>query len=331
MSNKLVSSIIIFLNAEIFIEEAIASVFAQTYNYWELLLVDDGSTDKSTAIAYSYAQQYSEKVRYLEHAHHQNCGMSASRNLGIHNAKGEYIAFLDSDDVWLPQKLEQQIAILEVQPEAAIVFGPTQWWYSWRESEDLLGDSIRSIGVPPNTLIQPPKLLSLLLQNKAATPATCSVLIRRALCEDLGGFETSFRGMYEDQAFFTKVYLKATVFVTGEHWDRYRRHQNSFCAVAEKAGLYHPTDLHPAHLDLLNWIELYLLQEQVDDTEVWQALQKCLWPYRHRRLYRIWCLPQQFVRHVKRLLKLIGRRILPTPIYQKLWAQRQNYRPPRQF
>lgn len=329
MSNKLVSSIIIFLDAEMFIEEAIASVFAQTYDHWELLLVDDGSTDKSSAIAKRYAQQYSEKVRYLEHDHHHNCGMSTSRNLGIHNAKGEYIAFLDSDDIWLPQKLEQQLAILEVQPEAAMVFGPTQWWYSWRESEDILSDSIRSIGVPPNTLIQPPKLLILLLQNKAATPATCSVLIRRKLCEDLGMFESSFQGMYEDQAFFAKVYLKAVVFVTGEHWDRYRRHQNSFCAVAEKAGLYHPTDLHPAHLDFLNWLLLYLLQEQVDNTEVWQALQKRLWPYRHRRLYQLWRFPQQFVTYVKGLLKLIGRRMLPTPICHKLWAKWQNYRPPR--
>src|ERR687889_2435319 len=96
MSSKpLVSSIIIFLNRERFIQEAIESVFAQTYDNWELLLVDDGSTDGSTQIALRYAERYPEKVRYLEHPGHQNSGMSASRNLGIRYAKGEYIAFLD--------------------------------------------------------------------------------------------------------------------------------------------------------------------------------------------------------------------------------------------
>src|SRR5437773_4242914 len=99
MTNKpLVSVIIIFLNAEKFIEEAIESVLAQTYDHWELLLVDDGSIDSSTEIALRYAEQYPGKVNYLEHEGHQNRGMSASCNLGIRNTKGEYIAFLDVDD-----------------------------------------------------------------------------------------------------------------------------------------------------------------------------------------------------------------------------------------
>ena len=89
-SKPLVSGIIIFL-AEQFIQSAIENVFAQTYEQWELLLVDDGSTDGSTEIAQRYAAQNPEKVRYLEHDGHENRGMSAARNLGISNAKGEYI------------------------------------------------------------------------------------------------------------------------------------------------------------------------------------------------------------------------------------------------
>src|SRR6478672_466011 len=113
--SPLVSSIIIFFNAEKFFEEAIESVLAQTYGNWELILADDGSTDGSTAIALRYAQQYPEKIRYVEHEGHQNCGMSATRNLGICHAKGEYIAFLDADDVWFPYKLEQQVEIMKSQ------------------------------------------------------------------------------------------------------------------------------------------------------------------------------------------------------------------------
>jgi cellulose synthase/poly-beta-1,6-N-acetylglucosamine synthase-like glycosyltransferase len=83
----LVSVIMIFFNEEKFIEEAIASIIAQIYKHWELLLVDDGSTDRSTEIAKSYAEKYPEKVRYLEHENHENRGMSATRNLGISNNK----------------------------------------------------------------------------------------------------------------------------------------------------------------------------------------------------------------------------------------------------
>src|SRR5215207_11709928 len=108
-SKLLVSSVMIFLNAEKFIEEAIESVFAQTYDNSELLLVDDGSTDDSTQIALRYAERDPEKVRYLEHPGHRNRGMSASRNLGVSHAEGEYVAFLDADDVWLPYKLQRQV------------------------------------------------------------------------------------------------------------------------------------------------------------------------------------------------------------------------------
>jgi glycosyltransferase involved in cell wall biosynthesis len=228
-TKPLVSGIIIFLNGEKFIEEAIASVFAQTYENWELLLVDDGSTDNSTEIAKQYAQKYPEKVCYLEHENHQNRGMSATRNLGISNAKGEYIAFLDADDIWLPQKLEKQLETFHLQPEAAVVCGPTQWWFSWTgKPQDTVLDSMREVAPQSDTLYAPPTLLTLLLQNEARTPATCGVLIRRMLFETTGGFEESFRGMYEDQAFFAKVYLKAKVFVTRECWDRYRQHRNNW-------------------------------------------------------------------------------------------------------
>src|SRR3712207_5043688 len=132
-SDPLVSVIIIFLNAERFVEEAVESVFAQTYDNWELLLVDDGSSDASTAIAGRYAEEHPGRVRYLKHPRHQNRGMSASRNLGIGHAKGEYIAFLDADDVWLEYKLQQQVAILGSHPEASMVYGNTLYWHSWTE------------------------------------------------------------------------------------------------------------------------------------------------------------------------------------------------------
>ena len=135
-SQPLVSAIIIFLNGEKFLEEAINSVIEQTYTNWELLLVDDGSTDGSTAIAMKYAETWKNKIKYLQHENHENQGMSTTRNLGIEHAKGEYIGFLDSDDVWLPNKLADQIAVFDDYPQCEMVYGRTQIWYSWTGNKE---------------------------------------------------------------------------------------------------------------------------------------------------------------------------------------------------
>lgn len=309
--NRLVTVVMIFFNSEKFIEEAIKSVFAQTYDDWELLLVDDGSTDGSTEIALRYVQQYSEKVRYLEHDGHQNRGMSATRNLGIRNAKGEYIALLDSDDVWLPHKLEQQVAILESQPEAAMVYGPSQKWYSWTGNpEDMQRDTEYNLGVQPNTLVKSPTLLTLSLRAKVLTPCPSNILFRRELIERVGGFEENFRSMYqlyEDQAFLAKVHLNESVFVASECWDKYRKHPDSCVAVVRKAG-----QADSVRLFFLNWLEKYLSEQGAKDTEVWQALQKALWPYHHPLLSRLSKRAQHLVRQMKGFVK---RMITTSPIF----------------
>jgi glycosyltransferase involved in cell wall biosynthesis len=206
-TKPLVSVITIFYNAEKFIDQAIKSVFSQTYDNWELLLVDDGSSDSSSEIAKSYAESYPEKVHCLEHQDRQNKGMSTSRNLGVSKSHGDYIAFLDADDIFLPQKLERQLEILISHPEAEMVCGPTEWWYSWTgDPQDAKLDYKREISTRYNVLFKPPAFLKLLLRTKARTPATCAILARRRLFDITGGFEDSFHGMYEDQAFFFKVF-----------------------------------------------------------------------------------------------------------------------------
>ena len=105
----LVSIIISFLNAERFLGEAIESVFLQTYDNWELLLVDDGSTDGSARIAQRLRGCCPNKVFSFEHPGRTNLGLPRSRNLGLQKARGRYVALLDADDVWLPSKLEEQV------------------------------------------------------------------------------------------------------------------------------------------------------------------------------------------------------------------------------
>jgi glycosyltransferase involved in cell wall biosynthesis len=134
----LVSVITIFHNEQRFLAEAIESVLAQTYDRWELLLCDDGSTDGSSAIAQRYAAAQPDRIRYLEHDGHANRGMSATRNLGLGSAQGEAIAFLDGDDVWVPEKLARQVRRLQEHPEAAAVYGRLHVWHGWtRDAADL--------------------------------------------------------------------------------------------------------------------------------------------------------------------------------------------------
>ena len=116
------------LNAEKFLAEAIECVIAQTYPSWELLLVEDGSTDGSPEIAKRYARDWPGKIRYLEHPGHENRGMTESRNLGQRNSRGRYIARLDADDVLGPTTFEDQVRILEAHPDAALVYRPVQMW-----------------------------------------------------------------------------------------------------------------------------------------------------------------------------------------------------------
>jgi len=195
MDRPLVSIVTIFLNEERYLAEAVASVLGQTYPAWELLLVDDGSTDGSTALARERAARDPGRVRYLEHPGHANRGMSAARNLGIAAARGAYVAFLDADDTWLPGKLTAQVALLRAHPDAAMVYGRTLIWHGWTgRPEDVARDHVLDLGVPADALIAQPRLFFVLLENRAQTPTTCNALLRRDVLERVGGFVESFRG-----------------------------------------------------------------------------------------------------------------------------------------
>ena len=311
--NPLVSIVIIFLNEERFLGEAIESVFAQSYNNWELLLVDDGSTDGSAEIARRFTEVHPRKVFYLDHDRHQNRGMSASRNLGIRHSRGMYIALLDADDVWLPQKLEEQIAILESHPEAAMVYGPSQYWYSWTGTpEDVQLDYVRELGVPSNTLCEPPALLTLALQSMAPTPCPSDLLMRRDLVEDVGGFEERFGGiyqLYEDQAFLAKVYLKAPVFVADQCWEKYRQHPDSCVSVVKRAGQKYSVGLF-----YLRWLKEYMSAQGIKDDEVWEALRSKQVRYRRSMLYHYLRYPRHWAAQMKAMTKNLARWILSTSL-----------------
>lgn len=109
MNEPLVSIITPVYNAERFLSETIKSVKEQTYKNWELLLVDDCSKDNSAKIIKEF-NRTDDRIKYIKLE--KNSGASISRNTGIKNAKGRFIAFVDSDDLWEPEKLEIQISYM---------------------------------------------------------------------------------------------------------------------------------------------------------------------------------------------------------------------------
>jgi glycosyltransferase involved in cell wall biosynthesis len=281
-TGPLVSAVIIFLNAEPFLRDAIDSVFTQTYPHWELVLADDGSSDASTEIALDCARRHPECVRYVTHRGHRTRGMSATRNLAVANAAGTLVAFLDADDVWMPRKLERQVEILEAHPEAALVYGPAQLWYGWTgDPADLERDAVLGAhSGPTDTVVAPPALLPRLLRDECVAPFLSGTLVRRAAIERAGGFEERFRGMFEDQVFYAKVCLEAPVFVSSECLYRYRRHPRSCTSVVENSGQY-----DSAWRTFLEWLAAYLWRHGVRHSDV------CVNPDESARLSRIQCPP----------------------------------------
>jgi glycosyltransferase involved in cell wall biosynthesis len=309
-----VSVVVPFWNASIFLEEAIASVLAQTFESWELLLVDDGSSDGSTEIAKRHAERLPGRIRYLAHEGHANRGVAASRNFGVRHAKGQYIAFLDADDVWFPNKLARQTVILESEPGAAMVCGPSEFWYGWTgRPEDVARDYVKDLRIAPAGLVKSPTLLvsSLSRGTFVANPST--IVIRREALDRIGGFEESFIGAvqtFEDDAFLAKVQLREAVFVATECWSRYRRHENSLLSIMTSTG-----KTRAARLFYLTWLEKYLADQQVESGEIWEALRGALWPYRHpvRDAIRS-AMGLLSIRNVKSRLKRTAQRGMPAPL-----------------
>lgn len=263
MTRPQISVVMIFLNGERFISEAIDSIRAQTFENWELLLVDDGSTDTSSSLAREAAAEDPRRIQYLQHPDGANHGMSASRNLGIRESSAPLLAFLDADDVYLPERLAHHTELFDAHPEVGVVYGPRTLWFGWTgDPEDLARDRVYPTYEPSWTAIEPPRLFRDYLLGRAPTPATCSATIRRDVVADVGAFENSFTGMFEDQVLFLKLALHARTLVTDRALDLYRQHPGSTCAIALTTGKWSHTDFrNESQVALDSWLDEYLRQD----------------------------------------------------------------------
>jgi GT2 family glycosyltransferase len=266
-ADNLVSIVIPFLNAERFLSEAIASVLCQTYGNWELILVNDGSTDRSGTIAARYAKERPSQVRCLQHPGLERRGISTSRNFGIANAKGAYIAFLDSDDVWLANKLERQVELLLAEPEAAMIYGSSVIWHSWTGgANDLMKDEFAPV-LPDEECYRFVDMPMLSVRQIWHTAAPSGILVRRKAAEAVGNFESGFDNLYEDQAFYFKLGLKSKVLASNECWYKYRQHPDSECAVGSRTGAQ-----AIAKIKFLRWAAQYLASCNIERPDLSEAL-----------------------------------------------------------
>lgn len=274
-STPKVSIITPFFNIGPLLKETVASVLQQYYQNWELWLIDDGSTDSSTGIAKGYADQYPGKIFYLEHESHKNMGAPASRNKGAEHSTGELIAILDSDDVWLPDFLVEQVKLIE-QHAAAMVCEASEYWYDWNDQEGQ--NEIIAVGGRQDFLHRPPQLmLDLYPLADGAAPCPCGILVRKDAWVKHGGFDTHFKGMmYDDQAFLVKVYLHEPVYISSGCHNKYRQRPGSLVFSSYQNGNY-----HQQRKVFLIWLEQYLNEKNILHPQINDLLRRNLFPYYH--------------------------------------------------
>jgi glycosyltransferase involved in cell wall biosynthesis len=253
-----ISVITPFLDAESFLQDAITSVQNQTFSEWELLLVDDGSADKSPSIA-SLAAAKDDRIKVLQRPRELAGGAAAARNVALRAAAGEFIAFLDADDVYESRMLEVYLNALRARQDVAMVYGPTRWWNQENSGHDLIESMDRQAG----RTHQPPRLLAwIIVLQMGVVPCTCGVLIRRSAIDAVGGFEERFQ-LYEDQALWAKLLLRFPAYVLTYCGARYRQHPGSTSVRATADGSYDQLGPHPARAKFLEWLREYVLKSGV--------------------------------------------------------------------
>jgi glycosyltransferase involved in cell wall biosynthesis len=187
-----VSVVLPTYNRDAFVAKAIDSVLGQTYSDYELIVVDDGSTDNTPALL----EQYGDRINVVRQ---ENRGVSAARNSGIRSASGQAIALLDSDDYWLPKKLEEQIAFFDAEPDALICQTQELWFRNGKRVNPK-----KRHRKPSGMIFE--KSLPLCLVSPSA------VMIRKSLFDEVGLFDEALPAC-EDYDLWLRIAWKYPVYL----------------------------------------------------------------------------------------------------------------------
>lgn len=239
----MISVIIPTYNSEKYINEALISVLRQTYTDFEIIVIDDGSTDRTKEII----ENKFPGVRYF---YISNQGASKARNYGIQRARGEYIAFLDADDLWLPEKLEKQLKEFNDDQELMMVF-----------TEHLEFDTNgfrKSVFSKKEKLMKGDVVKKIFLYSYVALP---TVMVRRKVFQEIGYFDESLK-VAEDDNLWMRIALKFRIHLLDEVLVHVRLRENSLCRTESTlfTGVLKNIDLienkYPDLKRRLGWVNL---------------------------------------------------------------------------
>ena len=258
-----VSIIIPTYNRAALLPEALESVFAQTFQDFEVIVVDDGSTDNTAALMEGYIRRFGDKVRYTAVPHVGQLGVL--RNKGLDIARGEYAALLDSDDTWMPSKLERQAAILNDNPSVGLVSSNVQV---------LDGDTGKIAGryLRPGQGKSGAVLADLIRDNFAVLP---TVVIRRSVLQRTGPFgcDPLLRGI-EDYDLWLRIAALAEVRYLDEPLAVYRDHAGSM------RRSYHMPTHWRGHLLIIERLRRFLADQGLLNRALARLLDEREWAIR---------------------------------------------------
>ncbi len=313
----LVSVIIPAYNAEAFIGQTLKSVLSQTYKNIEVLVVDDGSLDRTAEIVESFAQK-DRRIILLKQV---NAGVAAARNLAIEKSKGEYIAPIDADDIWYPQKIEKQVqCMLQADQSVGLVYA----WSAFIDEKDIIIGEYTSfyyLNIPSIEGYVYPAMMFTNLIGNASVP-----LIRRVCFDKIGFYNCNLKQQNAQGCEDWDIYLRIAEYyqfrvipkfligyrqVRGSMSKSYKSMAKSYDLVMADSKKRHPE----IPISIYNWsassFYVYILTISQEYGDYWSAL---VWMYKAIKLdyspllqtwvYRcfIICLMQIVVKHLTTLI-----------------------------
>ncbi len=220
--NPVVSVCICSYNHARFLPQTIDSVLSQTFQDFELIIIDDGSSDNSHAILTDYQKRYPEKIHYQWHEGHANRGISASCNIALGRARGQYFAWLGSDDYWFPEKLAKQVRFLTEHPEVGMV-------YSSAQTLDVAGNLLPVFGAQESITVDAWR--SFVVSNPVC--ASTAMIVHKAF-EEVGTFDE--RLVFSDWELWIRLAAKFPIGFMPEPLAAYRVHGQNISISSKKAA-----------------------------------------------------------------------------------------------
>ncbi|MEI9978134.1 MAG: glycosyltransferase family A protein [Edaphobacter sp.] len=215
-----VDVIIPAFNAAKYLPAAIESVISQTFEDWQILLVDDGSTDNTAEVVAPFLDRLGSKIRFIKQ---NNRGVSAARNTAIQASTAEFLALLDADDLWLPCRLSESLKILAERPQAGLAYS----LLTHIDSEGRLGETFEG-----NRRNAQGRIAPYIYMRKVELP-TPTITLRRRCLDEVGIFDETMRAT-EDRDLWLRIALRYEVAFVPKVLTYYRATPNSATSDSQR-------------------------------------------------------------------------------------------------